>query len=355
MWFNNRMIVKSDSIKDPKKKILIVKLSSLGDVLHTLPIIFDIRTHLPSAQIDWLVEEAYVDLLKPLQADPINPYIDQVIPFGLRRWKKNIFSKTNWVELIQLIRKLRANRYDLIIDFQGLIKSALIAALARSNSLVIGPYNSTDFSSYEPLARQFYSQTVAIPKQCHAIEVARYLINHALGIQSNGTKPHFYSVFEQCVLPDMFIESKPYALCFHATARHEKRWGMEAWVEIGKYLFERGITPIYPWGNTEEKAISETIVRQIPGAVVPQVFSLRDYFEIIQQARLTIGVDTGLTHLAAVLYCPTIELYCDSPIWKTRGYWSDSIINLGDLGAPPDTISVKSAIDQLTQEGVNGN
>ncbi len=349
MWFNNTMMVKSDSDKDPQKKILIVKLSSLGDVLHTLPIIFDIKSYIPSAEIDWLVEEAYVDLLKPLESNASRKYIHQIIPFGLRRWKKNIFSRANWVELIQLIRQLRTNHYDLIIDFQGLIKSALIAALARSNSEVIGLKNSTDFSSYEPLARQFYSQTVAIPKQCHAIEVARYLIKHALDIQSKGTKPHFYPVFEQRDLPDMFIESKPYALCFHATARHEKRWSMQAWVEIGNYLFERGITPIYPWGNTEEKAISETIARQIPRAVVPEVFSLRDYFEIIQQAKLTIGVDTGLTHLSAALQCPTIELYCDSPIWKTCGYWSDSIINLGDLGAPPNTTSVKNAIDQLTQ------
>ena len=107
-------------------KFLLVKLSSLGDVLHNLPIVWDIRRHYPQAQIDWIVEEAYVDLLKPLQSANNFKGIDRIIPIGLRRWKKNVFSFQNWEELCQLIRTLKAEKYVEIIDSQGLIKSALV-------------------------------------------------------------------------------------------------------------------------------------------------------------------------------------------------------------------------------------
>jgi heptosyltransferase-1 len=116
---------------------------------------------------------------------------------------------------------------------------------------------------------------------------------------------------------------------------------------VGKHLLEKGLIPIYPWGNEAEKNTSHLIVQQFDGGLIPQAYSIKEYFKLISQAALTIGVDTGLTHFAAVLNRPTIEIYCDSPIWKTEGYWSETIINLGDLGKPPSVQSVLQAIDQL--------
>ena len=117
-----------------RPKFLLVKLSSLGDVLHNLPIVWDIREHFPSAQINWVVEEGYVELLKPLQSKEGFKGIDRIIPIALRRWKKNIFSSKNWQEFKAFIQTLRKEKYDEVIDFQGLIKSAVVCSLAKRSA-----------------------------------------------------------------------------------------------------------------------------------------------------------------------------------------------------------------------------
>ena len=127
----------------------------------------------------------------------------------------------------------------------------------------------------------------------------------------------------------------PYIVCFHSTARAAKRWPNERWVELGKELSCSGYTLVFPWGNEVEMNISTLIARQIPGAMVPRAFSIGELYSLVEHAALTIGVDTGLTHLSAVLGKPTVEIYCDSPRWKTEGYWKSNINNLGDLQKIP--------------------
>ena len=105
-------------------KILLVKLSSLGDVLHNLPIVWDLRVRLPEARIDWVVEEAYVSLLTPLLSREGFRGIDRIIPFGLRRWKKSLFRLQTWKEFFAFKKELQAVSYDVIIETQGLLKSA---------------------------------------------------------------------------------------------------------------------------------------------------------------------------------------------------------------------------------------
>jgi heptosyltransferase-1 len=341
-------------------KFLLVKLSSLGDVLHNLPIVWDIRQQHPQAQIDWVVEETYVDLLKPLQSANNFKGIDRIIPIGLRRWKRNIFSFQNWQELFQLIRILKDEKYDEIIDSQGLIKSALVTRLAGKtpSGKVTGLANATEYSGYEPLARFFYDESVQVPKQCHAVDRSRYLLSSAMRTPLvNRSSPitfypsHFIGQLtkplDQGAQSNLSDLKKPYVLCFHATAREAKRWSQESWIAVGKYLIKKGLIPILPWGCLAEKMVSQKISAEVGGSIVPPVYSLHDYFQIIGQASLSIGVDTGLTHLSAVLNRPTIEIYCDSPVWKTEGYWSEKIINLGDIGKPPSVQVVLQAIDQL--------
>jgi heptosyltransferase-1 len=341
-------------------KFLLVKLSSLGDVIHNLPIIWDIRRQYPDAQIDWVVEEAYADLLKPLQTKPDFKGIDRIISIGLRRWKRNIFKLQNWCELLQFIRTLKTEKYDEIIDFQGLLKSAIVASLARKtpHGKVTGLANATEYSGYEPLARTFYNESVQVPKQCHAIDRLRYLLSSAISVPLIGrTDPtDFYPWLcieplshpsGQSTLLGMGELQKPYVLCFHATAREAKKWSQANWIAVGEHLVKKGFTPIFPWGNLAEKKVSQKLVSQVTGAIVPPAYSIQEYFQIITQASLSIGVDTGLTHLSAALNRPTIEIYCDSPAWKTEGFWSEKIMNVGDLGYPPSVQSVVQAIDRL--------
>ncbi len=343
--------------------ILVVKLSSLGDVLHTLPIIWDIRKRLPNAQIDWIVEEAYVPLLSPLQTTDKFSGIDRMIPIALRRWRRSLFSPKSWREFFAMRQLLQATTYDVILETQGLIKSALVCALAKKspNAIVAGLGNATQYSGYEPLARLFYTQSVQVPKQCHAIDRARLVMSSALDWpppERGNEPPQFYPTTFTKGLPklsNLFIESPfntsngevPYVVCFHSTARAAKRWSKESWIELGKSLSQRGYYLIFPWGNAAEKEISQLIANHIPGATVPRGFSIEEAYSLIAHAALIVGVDTGLTHLAAVLGKPTVEIYCDSPRWKTEGYWSNQIANHGDIQNPPTVTEVLDACRRL--------
>ena len=337
-------------------KILLVKLSSLGDVLHNLPIVWDLRSRLPNAQIDWVVEEGYVHLLQPLLTREGFRGIDRIIPFDLRRWKKSILSIDSWRQFFLFKKDLQKVSYDVIIETQGLLKSALVCALAKKspNAVIAGLANATDHSGYEPPARIFYSQSVQVPAQCHAVDRSRWVMCSAIdqALITREESPQFY--------PNEFIKSiskaavaglhSPYVLFFHSTAREAKRWPNENWATLGKELSSRGFQVVLPWGNPSERAISEMLAAQIPGSLVPPAFSIEQAFPVINDAALTVGVDTGLTHLAAVFNKPTVEIYCDSPRWKTEGYWSAKIYNTGDIQQPPRVKEVlDSSLRLLTQ------
>ena len=336
-------------------KILLVKLSSLGDVLHNLPIVWDLRARLPEAQIDWVVEEGYVHLLTPLLSKDGFKGIDRIIPFGLRRWKKNLFKLSTWQQFFAFKKELQAVSYDVIIETQGLLKSAYVCSLANktSNAVIAGLANATEFSGYEPIARSFYNQSVQVPFQCHAVDRSRWVACSALdwALIDRKNAPQFY--------PETYVNSlgkalvdlnelkTPYVLCFHSTAREAKRWPNADWIALGKELSSRGYQVVLPWGNVAEQVVSREIAAQIPNALVPPAFSIEDAFGVIAGAALTVGVDTGLTHLAAVLNKPTVEIYCDSPLWKTEGYWSKNIRNVGDIQKPPTVAQVLQAASEL--------
>lgn len=333
--------------------ILLVKLSSLGDVLHNLPVVWDLRTHFPDARIDWVVEEGYVQLLEPLRQLDDGPGIDRIIPVSLRRWRKSLTAPSTRAQWRTFRQQLSEQRYDFVIETQGLIKSAVVARLANrtDDGVIAGLANRTEYSGYEPLARLLYTRRVAVPLRCHAVDRSRLVAAAAVDATVPGREespPRFYPRWFVETLADQPLMSQPYALCFHSTAREAKRWANGNWIELGLLLRERGLVPVYPWGSAAEKAISESLAAKVPGAIVPAPFSMREAFHVVAGARLVVGVDTGLTHLAAILGRPTIELYCDSPRWKTQGYWSSNIHNLGDRGEPPSLMAASQALLALT-------
>jgi heptosyltransferase-1 len=334
---------------DQAPKILLVKLSSLGDVLHNLPIVWDLRKRVPHAQIDWIVEEGYAHLLGPLKTTETFRGIDRIIPVAFRRWKKNLFSIKTWREFFAMRKLLQSVSYDIVIETQGLLKSALVCALARksNHAIVSGLGNATEHSGYEPIARMFYNQSVHVPAKCHAIDRSRWVMCSALDwpLFSRSNEPTLFyppDFVEQ--LAPLSIEGLrkqpngafvPYVVCYHSTARAAKRWPIENWIELGKALSSQGYQVLFPWGSREEMKISALMASQVPGAIVPRAFSIEEAYRLVAYASLSIGVDTGLTHLAAALGKPTIEIYCDSPRWKTEGYWSGNIVNLGDFRSIP--------------------
>jgi heptosyltransferase-1 len=249
--------------------------------------------------------------------------------------------------------------YDIIIETQGLIKSAFVCALANKSSqaVVAGLANATEFSGYEPIARAFYNQLVQVPFQCHAVDRSRYVTCSALGwpLIDRSETAKFYPASFIDDISDMAARGlqKPYVLFFHSTAREAKRWGNAHWIELGKKLAVLGYQIVLPWGSVAEKVISQELALQIPGSIVPNAFSIEEAFSVIANAALVVGVDTGLTHLAAVLNKPTVEIYCDSPRWKTEGYWSNQIRNTGDIQAPPTAEEVIAASLELLSQSIS--
>jgi heptosyltransferase-1 len=340
-------------------KILLVKLSSLGDVLHNLPIVWDIRRAYPDAQLDWLVEEAYVEFLKPLLTPPTFRGIDRIIPLGLRRIKKQWRTKGLSQSLHEFLAQkhtLQSSTYDIVIETQGLFKSAVMTAIAKKTpaAIVAGIGNQTEDSGYEPIARWFYNKSVKVPFHFHAIDRSRAVAAQALGVaipHREQAPPQFYPrdyLDHLGQLPNpLGLKKQTYVVCFHATARLAKSWQVDHWIALGQWLANHDLMVVFPWGNAHEKAMSERLAQDVPLSVVPKAFSIQEAFVINAQARLVVGVDTGLTHLAAVLQVPTIEMYVDSPKWKTEAYWSPQIINLGDTKSPPSLEQVQTAISYL--------
>jgi heptosyltransferase-1 len=236
-----------------------------------------------------------------------------------------------------------------------------VCALAKKtkHAIVAGLGNATEHSGYEPMARMFYTQSVHVPVKCHAIDRSRWVMCSAfdwLLLNRNDEPPHFYpQSFVQQLTPLIFEGLKkteegapvPYVVCFHSTARAAKRWPSKDWVELGKIFSSQGYQVLFPWGSPEEMKVSALMASQVPGAIVPRAFSIEEAYRLVAHAALTIGVDTGLTHLSAVLGKPTVEIYCDSPRWKTEGYWNPLIANLGDMQSAPSVDAVLNAVKSI--------
>jgi heptosyltransferase-1 len=213
------------------------------------------------------------------------------------------------------------------------------------------------------MARLFYTQSAHVPVKCHAIDRSRWVMCSAFDwplFDRRNELTFFYPQQFVQQLPPLLFEglkktdkgtSAPYVVCFHSTARAAKRWPSEYWVQLGKALSSQGYQVLFPWGSPEEMKISAHMASQVPGAIVPRAFSIEEAYRLVAHAALTIGVDTGLTHLSAVLGKPTVEIYCDSPRWKTEGYWSSNIANLGDMKCIPQARAVLEAAEALLKQG----
>jgi len=320
--------------------ILIVRVSSLGDVVHNMPMLADLRRHVPDAQIDWVVEESYASLVR------LNGTVRNVIPFALRRWRKSLGSPGTRAELRAFRTALRATAYDLVFDTQGLIKTGLVMRMARlaPGGRRIGLANATEGSGYEGLSRLFHTASVPVGVRTHAVQRAREVAAAALGYTVDG--PADFNLDAPGLRPG-WLPAKPYAVFFHGTARAAKQWPETHWIALGRQLTAQGLALLLPWGSDAEHEAARRIAAGIPGAQVLPRLPLMEAVTLAQRAALAVGVDTGLTHIAAAFERPTVELYCDSPRWKTEGNWSPRIINLGDAGAPPDVAEAAAAAQAL--------
>ncbi|HEV8261098.1 MAG TPA: lipopolysaccharide heptosyltransferase I [Burkholderiales bacterium] len=313
-------------------RILLIKMSSLGDVIHNLPVATDIRRNRPDATIDWVVEEQY----SPLVA--MHPAVDRIIPIALRRWRRSLLSAATRREVGTFRRALRVREYDAIVETQGLLKSALVAKLAR------GPIHGFGRgTAREPLASRLYDVTVEFPPEAHKIFRYRSVAAQAIGY---AVAPEIeYGIAPRVPLPQ--IASGPYCLAFHATARAAKLWREANWTELVRRLERAGYACILPWGSGEERARSERIAAANSAAIVPPRLALDDMSALIRGAEFAMGVDTGLMHLAAALSRPVVGIFCDSNPVDACPVGPGPTAYRGHLGAPPTVAEVAEAIGEV--------
>ena len=307
-------------------RILLIKTSSLGDVVHNLPVVTDLRTRFPDAAIDWVMEEAFVDIAN------LHPGVRRVIPVALRRWRKSLVTPATWQEMRAFRATLRTENYDLVIDTQGLLKSALITRMAQGKSC-----GYAAGSAREPLAALFYDATFDVPQNLHAVERNRRLAALAAGY-STSPAPEY-----GLVAPPSPPVGGPSAVLLTATSRDDKLWPEERWIATGRALHEQGLTCLLPAGSAAERRRAAQLAQLIPGAIALPPLSLRELAGQLAAARIVIGVDTGLVHLAAALGRPTLGLFCASDPALTGILATTPAINLGAHGQPPSVHDVLAA------------
>ena len=313
--------------------ILLVKTSSLGDVLHNLPVVSDIARHYPDAQIDWVVEESFAALPK------LHPAVRNVIPVAVRRWRGKLLSATVWREIAAFRSTLTAQHYDIAIDTQGLFKSALLMRGAQGLRCGFDRH-----STREPLAASLYQRTFPVATGQHAVERNRQLAAQALGYTLQGRAEYGIRLPE--IMRPAWLEQGAYAVLLHATSRADKLWDEANWIALGQYLHEKSLRCVLPWGNETEQARSLRLADAIPDALVPPRLNLNEAAALLGGAQAVIGVDTGLAHLAAALGVPTVGIYTATDPALTGLYAGRYAVNLGNIDRAPDTAAVIGALQQ---------
>ncbi|MCR4303917.1 MAG: lipopolysaccharide heptosyltransferase I [Gallionella sp.] len=315
-------------------RILLVKTSSLGDVLHNLPVVSDIVRHYPDARVDWLVEECFAALPK------LHPAVRNVIPVAVRRWRGKLFNPCTWREIAEFRAALSVQHYDFAIDTQGLLKSALL--MRGAHGLRCG---FDRHSAREPLATSLYQQTFSVATGQHAVERNRQLAAQALGYTLDGHAD--FGIQPPVIARPGWFPGGAYGVLLHATSRDDKLWDEANWIELGHYLHGKHVRCVLPWGNEAEKTRSLRIASALPDAVTPPRLNLREAACLLGSAHAVIGVDTGLNHLAAALNVPTIGIYTATDPALTGLYTGDLAINLGNIGHAPDVAAVIAALQQV--------
>ena len=284
-------------------RVLIVKLSSLGDVVHAMPVVHDIQSVYSNAHIDWVVEPAFAPLVRRVNG------VDEVIECAQRRWRKAWWTPAVRAEWRHFRSQLKAHRYDAVLDLQGLTKSALVAHMANGPSF--GLANRTEGSGYELPVRWLVDQTIEIEPRIHALDRSRELAARALnyrvggppqfGLQAAGTRT-----------------ARPTIVFVHGSSRADKLWPEECWVDLGKRMLSSGFDVALPRAGAEESARAERLAKALGSrATVWPEMSLDTLVDHMGATQGVIGVDSGLSHVAVALNLPHVQLYNFPTAWRT--------------------------------------
>lgn len=294
-------------------RVLIVKTSSMGDVLHTLPALTDAQQAIPGIQFDWVVEEGFA------QIPSWHSAVNRVIPVAIRRWRKAWFSASVKAERNAFREAVQAERYDAVIDAQGLVKSAaLVTRLAH------GVKHGMDWqSAREPLAALFYHRRHHIARQQHAVERTRELFAKSLNYSKPSSQGD-YAIARHFLTSEQ-DPAQPYAVFLHATTRDDKHWPEANWRALIGLLADNEISIKLPWGAPHEEARARRLAEGFDHVEVLPRMSLEEVARVLAGAKYVVSVDTGLSHLTAALDRPNITLYGPTDPGLIGGYGKNQI------------------------------
>ena len=334
-------------------RVLIVKLSSLGDVVHAMPAVQDLRAAFPGVTIDWVVESAFAPLVARCDG------VSGVIACDLRRWRSSPLSGATRRAWRAFKTTLQSAQYDAVIDLQGLTKSALVSWLSRTvpGGHRIGLANQTDGSSFEAPARWVADVAIEIEPHVHAVQRSRILCAAAMGYDLQGParfglRPGGLAVplpvpVQQGFVANPFVPKKPAVALVHGTSRADKQWPVASWIELGHRLNHQGFTVALAHGSPTEKAASEAIAADLKDAWVWPSMGLDALTDTMARCAGVIGVDSGLSHIAVALGLPHVQIYNFDTAWRT-GPTDDALRQTSVFATPrPDVDAVWHAWESL--------
>jgi heptosyltransferase-1 len=309
--------------------VLVVRPSSLGDIVYALAVAADIRRARPGTAIDWVSEPGFAPLVA-LCAD-----VRDVIAFGLRGWRRAPLAIRTWRDMRAFAMRLRRGRYAAILDLQEQVKGALIARLAH------GVRHGFDrASAREPLAALLDDVHHAVPRDLHFLARCRRLAGLALGYDVEDPPRWHLRVPE----PPPATPQRPYAVVLHGTSRDDKLWPEAHWRATLCEIQRAGLAIVLPWGSADEEARSHRLAAGLPDAVVPPWLALPEAAGLLARATLALGVDTGFTHLAAALGTRTVAIFTVTDRARHGVACAGRHArDVGDAGASPDVAAVLDA------------
>jgi heptosyltransferase-1 len=322
-------------------RVLIVKTSSMGDVVHALPAVSDLARHFPGTQIDWVVEEPFAEIPR-LHRD-----VAHVIPIALRRWRGQLYLPSTWRQMREARRVLREVRYDRILDLQGLVKSAFVARWARGE--VAGLCGR---SAREQAASWLYDRRISVDPSLHAIDRNRLLVAQTFGCEVDAAVDFGVRVPRLATAAlRPWIGEQRFALLLTNASRHTKLWPDENWRAIEEWLAEQGLSSVLVWGSERERAATVRRAAPMHSARVAPPAGLETLAAICARASLVIGLDTGLTHWAAAVGAPTIGIFCDYDPARVGLKADEWRVNLGGVADCPSTEDVIDAARHVLAAG----
>ncbi len=286
-------------------RVLLIKMSSMGDVFHTFPALSDAQQAIPGLTIDWVVEKGFAEI------PTWHPVVDKVYPIELRKWRKSLFKRETRQAIKAFFEEVNQTKYDLVLDAQGLLKSVWVARRIQGE---VSGYDRK--SAREAVASLFYQHKFPVAKDQHAILRLRQLFAQALNYPLAEGQPICYGLdTASWSKPEVLLESmgeQDYVVFLHGTTWDTKYWPEDYWIELLQKVQAQGLKVILPWGNEEEhqRALRIAAHAEAGQAWVPaQTMSLNNVAQILRFAKGVVSVDTGLSHVAAALDVPMVVLY----------------------------------------------